>query len=533
MNERDVMQYDCVIVGGGPAGLACAIRLKQLNPERSVCVVEKASSLGAHTLSGAILEPGPLDELLPAWRDHKPSICVPVARDEFRLMTATGSVRLPTPPQQNNHGNLIVSLGQLVAWLGTQAEALGVDVFTGFAASEALFNEAGAVAGVRLSDMGRNRDGSEGPNFAPGAELQAPLTVLAEGCRGNITKTLIARYQLDAGRSPPSFGLGFKELWQVPAGRTKPGLVQHTVGWPLPNSIYGGSFIYHIDETRLYVGLVVGLDYLQPDFKPFEAFQQFKNHPSVRTLLEGGEPLVYGARSIAAGGSQALPQMSMPGALLIGDTAGTLNVAKIKGIHQAIRSGMLAAEHLQQAGTPEGFDARWRASPGGRELHAVRNIKPGFKRGLWMGLANAALETVTGGLTPWTLKHRPAFQMQQRIDASETQPADWSPRMLPPRDRLAAVYLAATTHDEDQPVHLHVADTNICIERCTKEYGNPCTRFCPASVYEIVTDDVGAKRLQINAANCVHCKACDIKDPYEIITWTTPEGGAGPNYQNM
>ena len=542
VTERDVMNYDVAIVGAGPAGLACALRLRQLQPERSVCVVEKAASLGAHSLSGAVLDPVALDALLPDWRTAPPPTCIAVQRDEFRFLTRRGTYRLITPPQQRNHGNFIVSISQLVPWLGAKVEAAGVDIFTGFAAASAIFNEAGAMAGVRLGDMGRIRDGTdagaEGANFTPGAEIHAPITVLAEGCRGSISKQLIARYQLDANRSPPTFALGLKELWQLPAGRGQPGLVQHTIGWPMPSDTFGGGFIYHLDQDRVYVGLVVGLDYRDPQFQPFEAFQQLKHHPSIRALLNGGEPLAYGARAIAAGGAQALPKMEMPGALLIGDAAGTLDAARIKGIHQAMRSGLLAAEHLAANNDVTGYDAAWRNSAGGKALHAVRNIKPGFKHGLWLGLANAGLETLLGGRTPWTLKHVANDRTLRRLAATAvetaTPAANAAPeRTLAPRDRTAAVYLASTAHEESQPVHLHVADTSICADRCAREYDNPCTRFCPAAVYEILVAADGTRRLQINAANCVHCKACDIKDPYKLITWVTPEGGSGPNYQNL
>ena len=526
------MHRPVVILGAGPAGLACALRLRQLQPGRTICVVEKAASLGAHSLSGAVLDPVALDALVPGWRAEPPPVCIPVARDEFRFLTAGGSYRLPTPPQQRNHGNFIVSISQLVPWLGAKAEAAGVDIFTGFAAAEALIDPAGAVSGVRLGDMGRTRDGAEGPNYAPGAEIHAPVTVLAEGCRGSISKQLIARYRLDADRSPPTFALGFKELWQLPAGRGSPGLVQHTIGWPMPRDTFGGGFIYHLDGDRVYVGLVVGLDYRDPRFQPFEAFQQFKHHPSVKPLLEGGEILSSGARTLIEGGLQSLPKLDMPGALLIGDAGGTLNVPKIKGVHMALRSGMLAAEHVAECGVSDGFDARWRRSPSAKELRTVRNIRPGFRWGLWLGLANAALETLTFGILPWTLKNHADWSSLRKRSEAARAADDYVARTLPPRDRLASVYFATTTHDEHQPVHLKVSDTNICATRCAEEYGNPCTRFCPAGVYEMV-EDGGKQHLQINAANCVHCKACDIKDPYEIITWTTPEGGSGPNYQNL
>jgi electron-transferring-flavoprotein dehydrogenase len=544
--ERDVMQYDVVIVGAGPAGLACAIRLKQLKPTATVCVLEKASAVGAHSLSGAVLEPGPLEALLPEWGHEYPGMKVAATADDFRVLTARGSYK-PVPefavkllPRSmtystpfNNHGNYIISLGQLTPWLAQKAESLGVEVFPGFAAAAAVFDEAGAVKGVRIGDMGLDREGKPGPNFTPGVEIHAGVTVLAEGARGSVSKTLITRYALEQGHCPQTFALGYKELWQLPPGRVQPGRIEHALGWPADAHTYAGSFLYHLDNDRVYVGYIVGLDYQDPRLAPFEAFQQYKNHPSVKALLEGGEIVSAGARGIAAGGWQSTPTLEMPGAILIGDAGGTLNFAKIKGVHQAIRSGALAGEHIAHSGTAVGFDAKWRASPGGQELKRVRNFKPAFKRGLWLGLVNSAWEMLTAGKSPWTLKNTADWSRLYKLDEYTSPERHWGERTLPPRDRVSFVFFAGNAHEESQPVHLKVADTSICAGRCAREYGNPCERFCPAGVYEMVADGAGGKRLQINAANCVHCKACDIKDPYQIITWTTPEGGSGPNYQSL
>ena len=533
--EREVMEYDVIIVGAGPAGLACAIRLKQLKPDLMVAVIEKGAEVGAHILSGAVIEPAPLDELLPGWREKPPAVCIPVERDELAFLTTSSKRRLPTPPQQKNHGNFIVSLGALCAWLAPQAEDLGVDIFPGYAAAGIHYLDDGSVGGVIIGDMGVNREGQPKDTYMQGIEIHAPLTVLAEGCRGHLSKELITKFKLDSECDPQVYGVGIKELWQVAPGKCKPGLVQHSIGWPLDTKTYGGSFIYHMDKDRVAVGFVCALDYSEPDFSPFEAFQQFKHHPGVKPLFEGGEILSGGARTIIEGGAQSLPKVEMPGALLIGDAAGLLNLPKIKGTHQALRSGMLAAVHIAEQGSGKGFDEALRASPVMQELQKVRNIRPGFNKGLWRGLITAAIETVTAGKLPRTLRNHADHASLTKLQDLKPVERQWVKRDLAPRDRLASVYFAATDHDEDQPVHLQILEPDVCVTRCTEEYGNPCTQFCPAQVYEMVEDTTSAtgERLQINAANCVHCKTCDIKDPDQIINWVTPEGGCGPNYQNL
>lgn len=542
MAQRESMEYDVVVVGAGPAGLACAIRLKQLGTEDgndvSVCVVEKGSEVGAHILSGAVIDPRALNELLPDWKTLDAPLNTPVQEDRMLFLTSKHAVRLPTPPQMHNTGNYIVSLGNVVRWLCEQAEALGVEIYPGFAASEVLYNDDGSVKGIATGDMGIGKDGQQTERYQQGIELHAQQTVFAEGCRGSLTKTLFDKFGLRDGADPQTYGLGLKELWEVDAAQHQPGLVIHTIGWPLDSETYGGSFLYHLENNQIAVGFVVGLDYRNPHLSPYEEFQRFKTHPKIRDYFKNGRRISYGARAISEGGIQSLPKLSFPGGLLIGDTAGFLNVPKIKGSHTAMKSGMTAAEsiyeHKLSDSGKEITDYRDRLSRTWLwdELHRARNIRPAFSRGLWIGMAYSALDTyILRGKAPWTLHHHADHEQLRK--ATESKPIDYpKPDGTLTFDRLSSVFISNTNHEEDQVCHLQLKNAVVPIDINLALYEAPEQRYCPAGVYEIVNETAGA-RLQINAQNCVHCKTCDIKDPTQNINWVTPEGGGGPNYPNM
>ena len=546
--ERDVMEYDVLIVGGGPAGLAAAIRLKQINPELGVCLVEKGSEVGAHILSGAVFEPRALNELLPDWKAQGAPLNTPVTGDDiFFLLSDTGAFKMPglfVPKPMHNEGNYIISLGKLVRWLNDQAQALGVEVYPGFAAQEVLIDEQDIVRGVQIGDMGIDRHGEKTANYTPGMELRAKYTLFAEGCRGHLAKRLLSKYQLDKDADPQHYAIGIKEQWTIPAEKHKPGLVVHTAGWPLSvggTESLGGSFLYHLEDNQVVVGLIVDLSYSNPHLSPFDEFQRYKLHPEVRKYLEGGTRVAYGARAICKGGFNSLPKMAFPGGVLIGCDLGTMNFAKIKGSHTAMKSGMLAAEAAAEAlaagraaDTLDNYTDKFKASWLYDELYRSRNFGPLLHKfgALVGGGLNYIEQNWFGGKFPFTVHDRKPDHGTLKLAKDSVKPSYPKPDGKLTFDKLSSVFLSSTNHEEEQPSHLLLKDPSIPIGKNLPLYDEPAQRYCPAGVYEVVGEG-DARRFQINAQNCVHCKTCDIKDPAQNIVWVAPEGGGGPNYASM